>query len=171
MAQQGYVGTRAIAVLSLITGSLGTGARRVNRHRVSVAAPPERVYDGVLNVSLRELPVVRLLFRLRGIPYTKEMTVREFFTTAPFRLVSEAAPREIVFAVEGPGMRATGMFQVGDAASGSVLSTETWVETFSPRARRLFSLYWAVIGPFSGLIRRMLLSTAKRRAETPTAKE
>ena len=155
--------------MSLISGSLGPGAQRVNRHQVTVSAPPARVYDAVLSVSLRELPVVRLLFRLRGIPHKKDMTVREFFTTAPFRPVAEEAPREIVFAIEGPGMRATGAFRVAGEAVGSVLSTETWVETFNPRARRYFQLYWTAIGPFSGLIRRMLLTAAKKRAETPQA--
>ena len=136
----------------------------MNRHQVTVSAPPARVYDAVLSVSLRELPVVRLLLRLRGIPHKKDMTVREFFTTASFRLVAEGAPREIVFAIEGSGMRATGAFRVAGEAMGSVLSTETWVETFNSRARRYFQLYWTVIGPFSGLIRRMLLAAAKRRA-------
>ena len=137
----------------------------VNRHLISVAALPDRVYAAALNLSLRELPIVRLLFSLRGIPYAKHMTVREFFSTPPFRFLDEAPPREVVFGIDVPGLRAVGNFRVDAVPSGSVLRTETWVETFSPRARRLFRVYWAVIGPFSGLIRRILLRAAKRRAE------
>jgi hypothetical protein len=36
---------------------------------------------------------------------------------------------------------------------------------FSPAARRKFRLYWTLVGPFSGLIRRALLSGIRRRAE------
>ncbi len=137
----------------------------VNRHLIGVAAPPDRVYAAALDVSLRELPIVRLLFSLRSVPYAKHMTVREFFSTLPFRLLDEAAHREVVFGIDGPGMRAVGNFRVDAVPSGSVLRTETWVETFTPRAQRLFRVYWVVIGPFSGLIRRILLRAAKRRAE------
>ncbi len=150
---------------SLLAGVLGPGAYRVSRYRVTVAAHPDRVYMAALNVSLRELPVVRLLFTLRGIPYRREMTMREFFTTKPFHLLNANPPREIVFGVKGKGIRAVGNFQVVGTPSGSVLTTETWVEPLTAQARRRFGLYWAVIGPFSGLIRRMLLKAAKRNAE------
>ncbi len=150
---------------ALITEHLGPGARRVSRYWVNISAPAERAYDAAMGVSLRDVPVVRLLLSLRGIPHRKDMTVREFFSTRPFRVLAEDAPREAVFAIEGPGMRAVGNFRVVGAASGSVLSTETWVETHTLKAGRVFRLYWAVIAPFSGLIRRMLLGAAKRRAE------
>lgn len=88
----------------------------MNRHQLNVLAPPAHVYETVLRFSLRKLPVVRLLFRLRGIPHRKDMTVCEFFSTT-----------------------------------------------------RVFRLYWALIGPFSGLIRRLLLAAAKRRAEASMA--
>ncbi len=149
----------------LITDYLGPGARRVSHYWVITSAPIARAYDAAMRVSLRDVPVVRLLFSLRGIPYRKDMTVREFFSTRPFCVLAEDAPREVVFAIEGPGLRAVGNFLVVAAASGSVLSTETWVETHTPRADRLFRLYWAIIAPFSGLIRRMLLGASKRRAE------
>jgi hypothetical protein len=94
------------------------------------------------------------------------MTVREFFSTGSFYILAEDSPREIVFAINGPEMRAVGNFSVVASASGSVLSTETWVETYTPRRARTFQLYWVVIAPFSGLIRRVLLGAAKRRAES-----
>jgi hypothetical protein len=116
-------------------------------------------------VSLRDVPVVRLLFSLRGIAYRSDMTVREFFSTGSFRVLGEDPPHEIVFAMVQAEMRAVGNFRVTPAPIGSVLSTETWVETDSSQVDRAFRLYWAVIAPFSGLIRRVLLHAAKRRAE------
>ncbi len=151
---------------ALITQYLGPHARRVSHYRVYTSASAARTYEAALRVSLSDALVVRLLFGVRGIPYRTDMTVREFFSTGRFRILGEDPPREIVFAIERADMRAVGNFRVTTTPSGSVLSTETWVETNTSRADRVFRLYWAVIAPFSGLIRRVLLDAAKRRAES-----
>jgi hypothetical protein len=49
------------------------------------------------------------------------------------------------------------------------LSTETRIMCFGNPARRKFRLYWLLVGPFSGLIRRSLLHGVRARAErSPT---
>lgn len=48
------------------------------------------------------------------------------------------------------------------------LSTETRVFSFGDAARRKFLLYWRVVEPFSGLIRRSLLRGVRRAAEKPS---
>jgi hypothetical protein len=151
---------------ALISQYLGPHARRLSHYQVHTSAPAARTYEAVLRVSLHDVPLVRLLFGLRGIPYRGDMTVREFFSTGSFRILGEDPPHEIVFAIERAQMRAMGNFRVMPTPSGSVLSTETWVETATPQADRAFRLYWAVIAPFSGVIRRVLLDAAKRRAES-----
>jgi len=55
-------------------------------------------------------------------------------------------------------------FRATEAPGGSRLSTETRVLAADPRARRLFRLYWLVVGPFSALIRRRWLRAVARRA-------
>ena len=45
------------------------------------------------------------------------------------------------------------------------LSTETRVACYGDAARRKFLLYWRVVEPFSGLIRRSLLRGVRRAAE------
>ena len=150
---------------SLITQYLGPHARRVSQYRIHTSAPAARTYEAALGVVLREVPMVRLLFGVRGVPYRTDMTVREFFSTGSFRILGEDPPREIVFAMERAEMRAVGNFRIMTTPSGSMLSTETWVETATSRADRAFRLYWVVIAPFSGLIRRVLLDAAKRWAE------
>ena len=42
--------------------------------------------------------------------------------------------------------------------------TETRVRTIGPQARWLFRLYWLLIKPFSGLLRRAMLNGIRRRA-------
>ncbi len=45
------------------------------------------------------------------------------------------------------------------------LSTETRIHALGPQARRRFRVYWLLIRPFSGLLRRSMLAGIKRRAE------
>ena len=45
------------------------------------------------------------------------------------------------------------------------LSTETRIAYYGEAARRKFRRYWSIVGPFSGMLRRALLSRVRRRAE------
>jgi hypothetical protein len=51
---------------------------------------------------------------------------------------------------------------------GSTVVTETRVASTDGEARRNFGWYWRLIGPFSALIRRIVLGEVKREAETAT---
>jgi hypothetical protein len=44
-----------------------------------------------------------------------------------------------------------------DGAHRTRVTTETRVATTDPRSRRRFAVYWVVVGPFSALIRRLVL--------------
>ena len=55
--------------------------------------------------------------------------------------------------------------RVASAVAGTRLSTETRVRCSEDASRRRFRLYWAVIAPFSGLIRREVLRTIRHEAE------
>ena len=48
----------------------------------------------------------------------------------------------------------------------TVLSTETRVQCFGGSARWKFRLYWSLIAPFSGLIRKAILKQVKTKAES-----
>ena len=171
---------------SLIDGWLGPEARLLVRHESLVAAPPERAYEAIQQVRLADMPVVRGLFTMRGIRHSKEMTLLEFFSTRPFLILEEVPAQEVVIgtaerlrrsrahpstpdefrAYAGEGtMRAIANFRVDATESGSLISTETWIETFGRRARWLFRAYWLIVGPFSALIRREFLRTARKIAE------
>lgn len=52
----------------------------------------------------------------------------------------------------------------GEAATR--LATETRVRCLDDRSRLRFRMYWSVIGPFSGLIRREVLRTIRNAAES-----
>ena len=140
------------------------------RHRVTIEAPPERVDRALREMTLADVPVVRALFALRGLPRRG----RVLDVVAGLGRVLEDVPGEgIVVSVRGQFWRVRG----GDGGSAAavavgdfrfergVLSTETRVHVQDPAARRRFRRYWFVIRPFSGLIRILVLRAAKRRAE------
>ena len=52
---------------------------------------------------------------------------------------------------------------------GTRVYTETRIRTIGPQARWLFRLYWLLIKPCSGLLRRAMLNGIKRRALAHTA--
>lgn len=59
-------------------------------------------------------------------------------------------------------------FVVTDRPGGaSTLVTETRVASTDADARRNFGWYWRLVGPFSALIRRIVLGQIKREAERP----
>jgi hypothetical protein len=68
---------------------------------------------------------------------------------------------------DAPGFaKAAWNFLVTDrAASGATVMTETRIACTDTEARRRFTRYWRLVGPFSALIRRALLRSIKRDAE------
>jgi hypothetical protein len=165
----------------------------LERHDLPVHAPPWTALAALANLRLRDLPAVRALFALRGLRHSAEMTLHDFFSTAPFVMLAEEPSREIVFGVlrarpgSGTGsarptasasafrhalgtapFAAIGTFRADPHDRGSLLWTETWVRTRGARARVAFGAYWLAIGPWSAWIRRMFLRAARAQAEANT---
>jgi hypothetical protein len=164
-------------------------------HSIEVDASANATYRAVRDLDLgRSLPIAAL-FALRGLPHlvtgkarlSRSLTL-ETLLRAGFTILEEAPPRELVLGAVGrfwrpdsglvpvppeefrhfdePGhAKAALTFIVEEQGSGSLLATETRVACTDASALRKFSLYWRVIGPFSGLIRRLMLEQVKRAAE------
>jgi hypothetical protein len=140
------------------------------RHRVRVDAPAERVDRALRELTLADVPVVRALFALRGLPRQG----RVLDVVAGLGRVLEDVPGEgMVLALRGQLWRPRGGDDGSPAAAAVAdfridrggLSTETRVHVEDAAARRKFGRYWLVVRPFSGLIRILVLRAAKRRAE------
>jgi hypothetical protein len=142
--------------------------------------------------ALRALPAAVL----RGRAGLREHRARaaairlEDFERQGFSVLEEDPPRELLIGLEGRFWRPSGELRAVDAASfagqppegtaraawnfavephgdGScTLSTETRILCADAAARRSFRLYWAVVRPGSGLIRRMMLAAIRREAES-----
>lgn len=132
---------------------------------------------------------MRFLFflRLRGLPRA-HVTIDDL-GAAGFERLAEAPGRWIVFATVGrfwslraprvplgseafarfdePGWaKAAVSFAVEPAgAAGSRIVTETRVRCTDERSRQAFRRYWLVVGPWSGLIRRLWLRQVRQAAE------
>lgn len=152
------------------------------RHSIRVAASPDRALAAAREASLEDVPLVRALFRLRGLRAAPRGPVWDALLTEgfqPFRddtlvLIGKPwSPRGglrrvddfIAFAEPGWAKMAMDLRAVPDGG-GARLETETRVFLTDRASRRRFAAYWLVIRPFSGLIRRSWLKAAKRRAET-----
>lgn len=116
------------------------------------------------------------------------LTMREFEARG-FRVLAEDPPHEILIGLFGsfwkmdsgllpmdssafrgcqpPGTaRAAFNFSVAERENGICeLATETRVKCADAESRRHFGLYWAVIRPGSGLIRRCMLRSIRKKAE------
>jgi hypothetical protein len=145
----------------------------VERHEIRIAAPPERIYAAIRNVTASEIRFFQLLTSVRCMGRCRE---KESILHAPadkpildvavgsgFRMLADDAPRELVIGSRvAPRTFAVMNFHVdGDG----LVTTETRVFSQTNSARRKFAIYWRFIRPGSGIIRRSWLEAIKRRAE------
>jgi hypothetical protein len=152
----------------------------VERHATEVAAPPERVLAAVREVTPPEAPLLRALFRLRGLPGRRDEPILAQLLAGFELLVDE--PQELVFGAIGRPWNLTERLRrdrgfidfdepgyakmaLGFWVDGRLLRTETRIFLTDARARRSFARYWLIVRPLSGLTRRSWLRAAKRRAE------
>ena len=162
-----------------------------SRHSSVVAAPPEAVAAAVAAYRMEEggSLLVRGLFRLRGLRAVRG-SLRSALTSRGFRVLAEQPGQEVVFGIAGrfwalrelsalvtvedaeafaryaePGCaKAALSLRLEPLPGGTRLSTETRVKCTDRRAYRRFALYWALIKPFSGWIRRDILRGIAERA-------
>ena len=134
-------------------------------------APPERALAAARAVTPRETPLLRLLYRMRGLgadparPVWEQMRAQGFGEVAPNTLAANGRPWLLVEKLGETGPGSFAKMAMDFRAEDGVLSTETRVLLTDARARRRFRAYWLVVRPFSGLVRRSWLRAAKRRAE------
>ena len=172
------------AVVAADTGLTWQAARRSDLSRSAVAQAL---------LELRSLPnrLQRVLKRQPPGPARPPLTLEDM-TRAGFLLLGEWPGREIVFgAVVRPWKAVTGdepapqaeasrfaafhtpgyvkvAFNIRVEPYGSgraLITTETRTAATDPASLRRFARYWLLVGPFSALIRRLMLRIVKSDAE------
>lgn len=156
------------------------------RHTRLIQASAQTVFESLKAVDLRRSMLVTVLFKLRGLPdYALSL---DGLDRIGFTLLAEQPPQEIVLGLVGQFWRLTGEivrtnpvefpqfdrpgytkaawnFSLEERGHATLLATETRVQCTDEHSRRRFKMYWSVIGPFSGLIRREMLRLAAQTAE------
>ncbi|MCG8531178.1 MAG: hypothetical protein MI749_10990 [Desulfovibrionales bacterium] len=153
-------------------------------HEILVDAPIDKVYEEAWDFDLSKSKTISLLFKLRGLP-TKHLNLQNFIGDIGFTNLEARPPHEnlIGFWVRtkilpipshgafinnsvSPWTKAVWNFQFEEEDSSQTrVSTETRILCVSPISKISFRLYWWIIKPFSGLIRKKMLSIIKDGAE------
>jgi hypothetical protein len=154
----------------------------VERHSTIARATPERIYAAIRTADVSRDRIVRTLLALRGMR-ARTSTLGGFLRQG-FVILAEDPPNEIVLGVQGPFWKPACRLDAIDAdtfrtgvpsgiaraawnfcvESNGTLTTETRI-LCADDARTKFRLYWVVIRPFSGWIRRRMLRAIRREAE------
>jgi hypothetical protein len=155
-------------------------------HDVKIRASAENVFRALNEVDLCESTIVRWLFRLRGLP-TEKTTLREMHKMR-FETLGEEENKEILLGLAGrfwtlmgdlkkinsdnfrefneKGFaKAVWNFSLDASGGETRLTTETRIKCLDAESRKSFGFYWTFIQPFSGLIRKEMLKTIKKKAE------
>lgn len=161
-----------------------------SRHERFIEAPPERVWDAMIELDLRRSPLLRLLFALRGITSIGQGI--DGFERFGFVRLAEEPPRLLILGLVGRFWTIAGdlrrvtpeefrswseegtarvgwSFEITPRDGGSHVRTETRIEPTGPAARRNFRRYWRLVGPFSGLTRIAMLRIIDRAATAGTS--
>lgn len=158
------------------------------RHHVITQASHSRLYNAITNIDLSRAPMVWLLYYVRRMP--KASLTLEGMKGIGFSVLGMKRDREYVIGLVGkfwkpvpeivnvPPLEFAGFNEKGYAKAAlnylidetpdgiRLLSTETRIYCTSSSARIPFHVYWALIRPFSGLIRRAMLKDILRGAES-----
>jgi hypothetical protein len=156
-------------------------------HRITIAGRPDAVYRAIRSLDFSRSPVIRGLFRMRGMPsaaiHLERLLQSGFILLAdrpaqslvlglvgrfwlPTGQLMAVAPEDFHAAEPAGCAKAAWDFVIEETQPGRVrLSTETRIQCMDTRSRKRFMLYWRVIGPFSAWIRREMLRGIKARVE------
>lgn len=162
-------------------------------HTALIEAPPDVVWHELMQLDLRDSPVIRGLFAMRGILRRGPLTLQSI-ADAGFQPVRQRAPTpevptgEIVLGLVArpwtwrggvihtgevdldgfadPGFAViTWSYDMAPTESGSFVRTRTAVRCTDDESRRRFRRYWRLVGPFSSVIRRETLRLLRRQVE------
>jgi hypothetical protein len=149
------------------------------RHAIPCAATPGAALAAARAVTPDASPLIRLLFRLRGLPAARSEPVFAQLLRIGFHVAAEESAEVVAVGIGRPwrpggaliptldfaGFDAPGYAKMALAFSsdGASLATETRVLLTDAASLRRFRMYWLVVRPWSGAIRRSWLLAARRR--------
>jgi hypothetical protein len=124
-------------------------------HSAALSHEPAEALRRALALPAAPDRIVRILFRLRGLPGGHLPIERFALDVLKLREVERTATTAAYLG--GRRVRLGMSFAATHDAVGSRLTTETRVGASDRRALLAFRVYWLLVGPFSALIRRRWL--------------
>ena len=166
-------------------------------YEIRVNAPTSVVYQCLLRSDFSELWLVRLLMTVRSgklLPRSRVPTdLRQGLQGTGFVILADVPNEAVVIGVAGRfwcpdggpclgltaddfvGFSRPGFAKVAwnfklraESPESTLLSTEIRIKCFGTALWK-FRLYWSVVGPFSGLMRKAILKQVQTKAESKTA--
>src|SRR5690606_13615710 len=156
--------------------------------QIIINSPADRVFPLIKDLDFRNSKIVYWLFRLRGIPVPKSLTMIGLEKIGFIKLEVQEN-KEIVLGLVGKFWtisgnlnklgsgefrefddkefaKATWSFKISEIEpSKTKVITEIRVLCLNAVIKRRFKNYWTIISPFSALIRREILKCIKQQAE------
>jgi hypothetical protein len=164
-------------------------------HKIRINAPASIVYESLFWLDFNDVWLVRILETVRTgklIVRSRVPThLHQRLESTGFVILAEVPNKELVMGIAGRFWRPdggrcmdltaddfVGFVRAGyakvawnfsmraDSAEQTVLSTDTRIKCFGSTARWKFRIYWSLIYPFAGLIRKTILRRVKSEAES-----
>lgn len=153
-------------------------------HEIRVPCSKEQAYTAARNLDFSKSKIIKTLFKIRCLP-TKDLTLVGFSNRVKFTFLEEIENDEFIIGFwanysvekildrdqfivdnESRRLKVVWNFKVDPIENGwVVVSTETRIYCRTIMTKIFFSLYWVIIRPFSGLIRRKMLEIIKENIE------
>lgn len=152
------------------------------RHERLISATPLQAYPICKQLDVRDSAIIAILLRIRGIHVDEHHLVTDSFTVfyenAPFEIVWGGIGRPWKL-FEKPARIDAGEFQLFEKTGfakfvwsftfqqrdgNTLVTTETRVKCTDACSRWKFRIYWILIRPFSGLIRREMLRLIDKKS-------
>lgn len=149
-------------------------------HDIVIDCSIEKVFDKSKNFDLSKSRLIKFLFKLRGLP-TRRLRLQDFISDIGFTNIEDVFPTENLIGFWA-GTRIEPITSYDDFINNAIsakvkcvwnfhleklnpiqtkLSTETRVLCIGLVTKITFGLYWVVIKPFSGIIRKKMLQIIK----------
>jgi hypothetical protein len=186
--------TRSLEARSLIDEFLPSGDFSA-AYTIGIDASTSAVYQCLLQSDFSDAWLVRFLMSLRSGKWLPRNRIPgdllERLKGTGFVVLVEVPDEELVIGVAGRFWRPdggrcmelaaddfTGFSRPGyakvawnfklraDSSESTVLSTETRIKCFGRAALWKFRIYWSLVGPFSGLMRKAILKRVKSEAQS-----
>lgn len=153
-------------------------------HDIQISCSKEYAYTAARNLDFSKSKTIRFLLTVRGLP-TNDLTLEGFVKQVKFTFLEEIQNEEFIigfwakvgvekiidknqFAIDNTSRRLKVVwnFKINQIEDELVVaSTETRVYCIAMITKLFFAIYWPIIRPFSGLIRKKMLSIIKENAE------